>query len=376
VRKVLAHRDRGLPRSNQSKNQTKTQIATTTNQNPYLIFTDVPYKVVQRISDDASTIYHTRSFYLYRYNYNYDSSYSYSYNTSTGIVTGTAPGARTGTGAETGTGTLIMDISSSKATHQIAESGFSLAFYLQIKMMGLDREVGIAGSADVDLRLLRHLHVSGFVAGVREGAVMRPDGQWTPWSCPRYLIPEFVRAERGAGAGHGARRVLSFPSPSVILEVGLGEESRYRLAFEARTWLEAFVPSQAQEEGLLDLSSIVRPVQVVVTIIIYSDTPKVVVQKWERMSPQNQNQNQSQSQRVTRSSSRAVVSKTDEVVITRSSSDNTTTVSGGNFIIPFEKIFLRQKNLSANPKEQDVTLTEEDLREVAEKSVWWYQNRM
>ncbi|KAL2215854.1 hypothetical protein M432DRAFT_114805 [Thermoascus aurantiacus ATCC 26904] len=214
-----------------------------------------------------------------------------------------------------------MDISSSKATHQIAESGFSLPFYLQIKMMGLDREVGIAGSADVDLRLLRHLHVSGFVAGVREGAVMRPDGQWTPWSCPRYLIPEFVRAERRAGAGHAARRVLSFPSPSVILEVGLGEESRYRLAFEARTWLEAFVPSQAQEEGLLDLSSIVRPVQVVVTIIIYSDTPKVVVQKWERMSPQNQNQNQSQSQRVTRSSSRAVVSKTDEVVITRSSSD-------------------------------------------------------
>ncbi|KAK2761613.1 hypothetical protein FQN54_001441 [Arachnomyces sp. PD_36] len=123
--------------------------------------------------------------------------------------------------------------------------------------------------------------------------------------------------------------------PTFVVEVGWSETAN-KLAVDAEGWLEA--------EG--------SETQLVVTIKIERNSPKIIIQRWEKTGS-----------RVITRNNRASSEPTQQVEI---SYDNGRTTVSAPLQLPFEKVFDRSKNPN-NPLHRDMIFSCEDLIDLAER---------
>ncbi|PKX94696.1 uncharacterized protein P174DRAFT_512809 [Aspergillus novofumigatus IBT 16806] len=131
---------------------------------------------------------------------------------------------------------------------------------------------------------------------------------------------------------------------NLAVEIGLSESMRH-LATDARGWLET--PSST--------------VKLVVTISIDRTQPEVVFRRWE-LAPR--------SYRLVTRSSPASARNSSTTRVYRV--NNTTSVDGGELVLPFDKIVGRQ---ATGPHERDIILSEGALQDYAER-LWVRQGFM
>jgi hypothetical protein len=153
---------------------------------------------------------------------------------------------------------------------------------------------------------------------------------------------DFVREPDGSWG------LLTSPSPSLVLEVGLSE-SAARLVADAKWWLET--------DG--------SEVRMVVTIEIYESIPKIVIQRWEQVQVAHP---------VTGTASarqKLVARPVEEATISwpkNATAPNNKTTVNGTITLPFQNVFLRPQD-PARPLERDIHFNQLDLLKLADR-VW------
>ncbi|KAJ9299132.1 hypothetical protein DTO271G3_3374 [Paecilomyces variotii] len=190
------------------------------------------------------------------------------------------------------TNQLLLTRIPTSGEHGAAASGFGAKMAIAIEHMGLESKV---------------LH-GGFGAHYGDDGAKQPDCQWRPRRTPPGRSKEW---------------------PTVVVEVAVSASPTKSMS-DVRWWLR-------QGDG---------DVEIVVTLRVDRQSPKITVEKWGRG-------NNGQPQR---HSSIAVYKNSNQPI----------KVDDGPLMIEFEKLFLRAPD---SPKEKDIILGDEELKDLA-KNIW------